>query len=38
MVINRLFSHRLVGVGKVNHGIRIARAIRGIPISEGLKN
>lgn len=37
-VSRRLFSHRLVGVGKISQGVIIAKVIRGIPSSEGLKN
>lgn len=37
-VVRRLLSQRFVGAGKINHGIIIARAINGIPRSEGLKN
>lgn len=37
-VVSRLLSQRLDGVGKIIHGIVIARTIRGIPSNEGLRN
>lgn len=37
-VSSRLFSHRVVGLGKSAHGSVNARAIRGIPRKTGLIN
>lgn len=37
-VNRRLFNHRLGGVGKISDGNIIAKAMSGIPSSEGLRN